>query len=113
MPSKEAELAVGKFCSFVDSALFNTTYARTVLSWASTHGHSQLKHQNLRVGGCTEEMLKWLNYIPVQGPTLDAKLAARGYQINLPRHFVRALLRPARQWRKLQSEPTRALLPSL
>ena len=25
MPSKEAELAVGKFCSFVDSALFNTT----------------------------------------------------------------------------------------
>ena len=71
--SKEAELAVGKFCSFVDSALFNTTYVCTVLSWATTHGHSQLKHQKLWVGSCTEEMLKLLNYIPAQGPTPNAK----------------------------------------
>ena len=35
--------------------------------------------------------------IPVQGPTPDVKLAARGYQIDLHRCFFRALLRPARQ----------------
>ena len=39
----------------------------TVLS----QGRSQLKRQNLRVGGYTENSLKWFNY-PHQGPTLDA-----------------------------------------
>ena len=34
----------------------------TVLSRASTHGHSQLKRQNLRVGGYTGNMLNWFNY---------------------------------------------------
>ena len=34
----------------------------TVLSWASAHGRSQLKHQNLGVGGYTEKVLKWFNY---------------------------------------------------
>ena len=34
----------------------------TVLSQASTHGCSQLKHQNLMVGGYTEKVLKWFNY---------------------------------------------------
>ena len=34
----------------------------TVLSRASAHGHSQLKCQNLRVGGYTENSLKWFNY---------------------------------------------------
>ena len=34
-------------------------------------------------------------------PRTDAKLAARGYRIDLHRHFVRSLSRPARQWRKL------------
>ena len=33
--------------------------------------------------------------IPAQGPTLDAKLTARGYQINLHRHFICASSRPA------------------
>ena len=26
------------------------------------HGHLQLKHPKLRVGGCTEEVLEWFNY---------------------------------------------------
>ena len=34
----------------------------TVLSRASAHGGSQLNRQNLRVGGCTENSLKWFNY---------------------------------------------------
>ena len=33
----------------------------TLLSRASAHG-SQLKRQNLRVGGYTENSLKWFNY---------------------------------------------------
>ena len=31
--------------------------------WASTHGCSQLKHQNLRVGGYTEKVHKRINYL--------------------------------------------------
>ena len=38
---------------------------------------------------------------PREGPTLGVKLAARVYRIDLPRCFVCALSRPARQWRKL------------
>ena len=34
----------------------------TVLSRASAHGHSQLKHQKLRVGGYTQVVLEWFNY---------------------------------------------------
>ena len=34
----------------------------TVLSRASAHGRSQLKRQNLRVGGYMENSLKWFNY---------------------------------------------------
>ena len=34
----------------------------TILSRASAHGHSQLKRQNLRVAGYTENVLKWFNY---------------------------------------------------
>ena len=30
--------------------------------WASAYGHSQLQHQHLRVGGYTENLLKWFNY---------------------------------------------------
>ena len=33
----------------------------TVLSRASGHDNSQLKHQNSRVGSCTEEVLEWFN----------------------------------------------------
>ena len=32
------------------------------MSQASAHGHSQLKHQHLRVDGYTENLLKWFNY---------------------------------------------------
>ena len=64
----------------------------------SAHGRSQLKHQNLREGGC---MWRWClnaSTILMQVPTPDTKkLAARDYQIDLHR----ALSRPARQWRKL------------
>ena len=38
----------------------------TILSQASAHGRSQLKRQKLRVGGCTEEVLKWFNYPPAK-----------------------------------------------
>ena len=34
----------------------------TVLSQASAHGHSQLKHQKLGLGGYMEEVLEWFNY---------------------------------------------------
>ena len=43
-------LSIGKFVSY------------TVLSRASTHGRSQLKCQNLRVGGYMKNELKWFNY---------------------------------------------------
>ena len=38
------------------------TFCITILSRASTHGRSQLKRQKLRVGGYTENELKWFNY---------------------------------------------------
>ena len=38
------------------------TCVHTVLSRAIAHGCSQLKLQNLRVGGYTENSLKWFNY---------------------------------------------------
>ena len=40
----------------------SSIHSITVLSRASPHGCSQLKCQKLRVGGCTEEVLKWFNY---------------------------------------------------
>ena len=49
----------------------------TVLSQASAHGHSQLKRQNLGVGGYTEKVLKWFNY-PRERAHPDVKLAAMG-----------------------------------
>ena len=45
----------------------------TVLSWANTHSHTQLKHQKLRVGSCMEEVLEYSSTIPVQVPTPDTK----------------------------------------
>ena len=50
-------------------------YICTVLSRASAHGHSNLKHQKLGVGGYTEGCLN----IPVQPPTPDPKFADRCY----------------------------------
>ena len=46
----------------------------SILSQASAHGHSQLKRQKVRVDSYTEN-------VPVQGPTPNAKLAARVYHI--------------------------------
>ena len=40
----------------------NSWWQNTTLSWASTHGHLDLKHQKLRVDDCTEEVLGWFNY---------------------------------------------------
>ena len=42
-------------------------YNNTALSQASAHGCLQLKHQNLRVGSCTEDVLKWFNYSCTRG----------------------------------------------
>ena len=50
------------------------------LSWASAHGCSQLKHQKLRVGGYTKEVLEWFDY-PHASAHPDTKLAARVYHI--------------------------------
>ena len=38
------------------------TFCISILSRTSTHGCSQLKRQKLRVGGYTENELKWFNY---------------------------------------------------
>ena len=43
-------------------AILPQTLSNTILSWASTHGYSQLKHQKLRVGGYMEKVLKCFNY---------------------------------------------------
>ena len=64
----------------------------TVLSWASAIIWGWAVTQRTCLNGST---------IPTQGPTPDAKLAARCYQIDFHRRFVRDSLRPARQWRKL------------
>ena len=89
--------------------LWNTEVI-TILSWASAHGCSQLKCQNWG-GAVTQRRCLNGSTIPTQGPTQDAKLAAKGYQINLHRPFIRTSLRPARQWRKLDHAtkwPTRS-----
>ena len=59
----------------------------------------QLKHQNLRVGGYTEEVLtcKWFNY-PRTRAHPGCEVICQGV---LRHHFISALSRPARQWRKL------------
>ena len=49
----------------------------TVLSWASAHGHSQLKRKKLRVGGCMEEVLKLFNYLPARAH-LGCKVSCQG-----------------------------------
>ena len=41
----------------------------TVLSWASTHVHSPVKHKKWGLGGYKKEVLEKFNY-PVQAPTL-------------------------------------------
>ena len=60
----------------------------TVLSRANTHGCSQLKCQNLRVGVCTEEVLKWFDYPPARAHP-DVKVI---YQVAL--NWLASSLRP-------------------
>ena len=50
-------------------------------------GHSQLKYQKLRVGGYTEEALKWFNY-PRARLTLDVVLVPGGTASSLCLCFV-------------------------
>ena len=49
----------------------NMRYTGTVLSRASTHECSQLKRQNLRVGGYMGEVLKWFNYPKILKPPIQ------------------------------------------
>ena len=48
--------------AYLHSACCLLPTSNTVLSRASPHGRSQLKRQNLSVGGYTENSLKWFNY---------------------------------------------------
>ena len=51
--------------------------------------------------------------IPAQEPTLDVKLAVRGYRIDLHRHFARASLSQAdgrESCIMVESRPTRSLI---
>ena len=70
------------------------------MSRASAYGHSQLKHQQLRVDSYMENLLinKWFNY-PHARAHLGCELLWD--QMNLHRWFVRDSLKSARQWRKL------------
>ena len=58
----------------------------TVLSWASAHGHSQLKRKKLRVGGCMEEVLKLFNYLPARAH-LGCKVSCQGALNHLALSF--------------------------
>ena len=63
-----------------------------VLSWASAHGHSQLKCQKLKVDGCTEEVLKWFNYLPARAhPRCEVSLGELNrFASSLRQCFVEA-----------------------
>ena len=77
----------------------------TVLSLASVHEHLQLKHQNWGWAVTRRRCLKG-STISVQVPTQDAKLAARGYRINLHHRF-------AQQWKTLHHARRNRLVASL
>ena len=64
-------------CSCIGTCISRFDKRTTVLSRAGAHGRSQLKRQNLRVGGYTKNSLKWFNY-PHARAHPDAKLAAMG-----------------------------------
>ena len=61
--------------------VYISTY--TIVPLASTHGHSQLKCQNLGASGCMEEILEWFNYHHGHASAhLGFEvIAARGYHI--------------------------------
>ena len=56
----------------------------TVLSRASAHGRSRLKHQKWGVGGYTEEVLGWFNY------PCACNVSSQGVPNRLHRRFARA-----------------------
>ena len=71
----------------------------TVLSRASAHRHSQLKHQKLRVGGYTKEVLEWSNYLRANAhPWCEVSCQGR---IDLNCRFARASSTPAWRWKTL------------
>ena len=49
---------------------------------AGTHGHSQLKHQKLRMGGYTDKELKWFNYPLTRAHPGCEVSCAREYKID-------------------------------
>ena len=49
-------------CTCDTILLLYLTTTGTLLSRTSAHGRSQLKRQNLGVGGYTDKVLKWFNY---------------------------------------------------
>ena len=82
------------------------------MSRASAHGRSQLKHQKRRWAVTRRKSLNG-STIPEQGATPNAKLAARGYEIDLHRRSS-VLHRRQPDSREscivLQSELTRSLI---
>ena len=52
-----------QYCKLCGKSMsLNMEVPTTILSQASVHGHSQLKHQKLGVGSYTEDVLEWFNY---------------------------------------------------
>ena len=89
----------------------------TVLSQASAHGHSQLKHQNLGVGGYTEKVLtcKWLNY-PQARAHPGCEVGSHGAKLTcIVSSFVLRWGQPdsGEGCIVLQSRPTRSLVAIL
>ena len=81
----------------------------TVLSRASTYGHSRLKHQNLRVGGYTENVL---NY-PQARAHPGCKVSCHGTKstcIVSSSKIRRGQPDSGESCIKLQSRPTRSLV---
>ena len=78
----------------------------------STNGCSQLKHQNLRVGGYTEKVLKRINYLHARAHT-GCKVRCHGTESTCIVHL--SVLRRGRtdsgeKCIVLQSGPTRSLV---
>ena len=60
---KQLNLTWKCLINFNSCVPIKTFRVHTILSWASAHWHSQLNRLKLGVGGYTEEVLKWFNYL--------------------------------------------------
>ena len=87
-----------------------------ILSRASTHGGSQLKHQKLKVGGYTEKELKWFNYPRTRGHP-GCKVSCQGVPNQLASSlrlcFVEASLTVEKAVSCYKADRLVASLPSL